>query len=120
MDHLQRLQREDAGDAWARLRDPIRPDGGRQSGIDRLRQPRRQPAYGYPDIPAQAVVVSDQGTIYVANDFGVVSSKIGSGKWSNTAAGLPNVTVSDLVLVRERGVLYAGTHGQGVWSLKVR
>ncbi|HEX2445128.1 MAG TPA: hypothetical protein VHJ77_14380 [Vicinamibacterales bacterium] len=78
------------------------------------------PADGYPDIPAQAVIVSGNGTIYVANDFGVVSSKIGSGTWSNTAAGLPNVTVADLVLVRERGVLYAGTHGQGVWRLKVQ
>ena len=29
-------------------------------------------------------------------------------------------TVADLVLVRERGVLYAGTHGQGVWRLKVQ
>jgi hypothetical protein len=34
--------------------------------------------------------------------------------------GLPTVTVSDLVLVPERGVLYAGTHGQGVWRLKVQ
>jgi hypothetical protein len=73
----------------------------------------------YPDIPAQAVIVSNRGTIYVANDFGVVRSRIGSGKWLETAAGLPNVTVSDLVLVPERGVLYAGTHGQGVWQLKV-
>jgi hypothetical protein len=33
---------------------------------------------------------------------------------------MPNVTVADLVLVPERGVLYAGTHGQGVWQLKVQ
>jgi hypothetical protein len=32
---------------------------------------------------------------------------------------MPNVTVADLVLVPERGVLYAATHGQGVWQLKV-
>ena len=37
-----------------------------------------------------------------------------------TAAGLPNVTVSDLVYVPERGALYAGTHGQGVWQLRVQ
>jgi hypothetical protein len=73
---------------------------------------------GYPDIPAQAVVVSDKGTIYVGNDFGVVRSKAGSGKWHDTPPGLPNVTVADLILVPERGVLYAGTHGQGVWQLK--
>jgi hypothetical protein len=40
-------------------------------------------------------------------------------KWHDTPPGLPNVTVTDLVLVPERGVLYAGTHGQGVWQLKV-
>jgi hypothetical protein len=74
---------------------------------------------GYPDIPAQAIVVSGS-SMYVANDFGVVTSNIGSGTWSNTAAGLPHVTVADLVLVPERGVLYAGTHGQGVWQLKVQ
>ena len=74
----------------------------------------------YPDIPSQAVVVSSKGAIYVANDFGVVRQSKGSSVWYNTAAGLPNVTVADLVLVPERGVLYAGTHGQGVWSLKVQ
>ena len=107
-------------DARAHLRNPIRPGVRRQSGVDRVHQARRQRHDGYPDIPAQAVIVSANGTIYVANDFGVVRSKIGSVKWSNTAAGLPNVTVADLVLVPERGVLYAGTHGQGVWQLKVQ
>ena len=34
-----------------------------------------------------------------------------------TVHGL-DVTVADLVLVPERGVLYAGTHGQGVWMLR--
>jgi len=28
--------------------------------------------------------------------------------------------VAVLVLVPERGVLYAATHGQGVWQLKVQ
>jgi hypothetical protein len=32
---------------------------------------------------------------------------------------MPNVTVSDLVYVPERGMLYAATHGQGAWGLKV-
>lgn len=76
--------------------------------------------FGYPDIPAQSVVVSDRGWIYVGNDFGVVRSRRGSGRWFDTPPGLPNVTVTDLVLVPERDVLYAGTHGQGVWQLRVR
>jgi hypothetical protein len=30
------------------------------------------------------------------------------------------VTVADLVYVPERDLLYAATHGQGVWQLRVR
>lgn len=74
---------------------------------------------GYGDIPATSIIVTPKGTIYVGNDFGVVQKQKNSPVWHLTAAGLPNVTVSDLVYVPERGVLYAGTHGQGVWQLKV-
>lgn len=75
---------------------------------------------GYGDIPATSIVVSGNGTLYVGNDFGVVQKQKNSSVWHMTAAGLPNVTVADLVLVPERGVLYAATHGQGVWQLKVQ
>ena len=36
------------------------------------------------------------------------------------AAGLPNMLVADLVHVPEKDVLYAATHGQGVWQLQVQ
>lgn len=75
---------------------------------------------GYGDIPASSIIVTPKGTLYVGNDFGVVQKQKNSPVWHLTAAGLPNVTVSDLVYVPERGVLYAGTHGQGVWQLKVQ
>ena len=75
---------------------------------------------GFGDIPASSIVVSSSGTIYVGTDFGVVQKQRNSSVWHLAAAGLPNVTVSDLVHVPERGVLYAGTHGQGVWQLKVQ
>ena len=75
---------------------------------------------GFGDIPASSIVVSENGTLYVGNDFGVVQKQKNSDVWHMTAAGLPNVTVADLVLVPERGVLYAATHGQGVWQLKVQ
>jgi hypothetical protein len=75
--------------------------------------------HAYGDIPAQAIVVTGKGTLYVANDFGVVRKRKNSQTWRDAAKGLPNVTVADLVLVPERGVLYAGTHGQGVWQLRV-
>ncbi len=74
---------------------------------------------GYGDIPANSVVVSAHGTIYVGNDYGVVQKQKNSSVWHLPAAGLPNVNVPDLVYVPERGSLYAATHGQGVWRLKI-
>jgi hypothetical protein len=75
---------------------------------------------GFGDIPATSVIVSPAGTIYVGTDFGVVRKQKNSPVWHLAAAGLPNVTVADLVYVPERDVLYAATHGQGVWRLKVQ
>jgi len=75
---------------------------------------------GFGDIPATSVIVSPRGTLYVGHDFGVSQKQKNSPVWHPTPAGLPNVTVSDLVYVPEKGVLYAGTHGQGVWQLKVQ
>lgn len=74
----------------------------------------------YPDIPAQSVVRTAKGFLYVGNDFGVVRRTPGNSTWEEAGAALPNVTVADLVLVPERNLLYAGTHGQGVWSLRVQ
>jgi hypothetical protein len=75
---------------------------------------------GFGDIPASSIIVTPKGTIYVGTDFGVVQKQKNSSVWRPAAAGLPNVTVSDLVYVPEKDVLYAGTHGQGVWQLKVQ
>jgi hypothetical protein len=75
---------------------------------------------GFGDIPANSIVVAPSGTIYVGNDYGVVQRDRGSTVWRLPAAGLPNVNVPDLTYVAERGVVYAATHGQGVWQLKVQ
>jgi hypothetical protein len=74
---------------------------------------------GFGDIPASSVIVTSAGTLYVGTDFGVVVKQKNSSVWRRAAAGMPNVTVSDLVYVPERGMLYAATHGQGAWGLKV-
>jgi hypothetical protein len=70
------------------------------------------------DIPATSLAVSDRHSIYVGTDYGVVVSTV-AGQWQPAGSGLPNMPVSDLVLVPERGLLYAATHGQGAWSLTV-
>ena len=77
------------------------------------------------DIPATSVAVSDSGTIYVGTDYGCVASK-GDGVWRQCGKGLPRMAVADLIYVRDQmnppykgqELLYAATHGQGVWSLK--
>jgi hypothetical protein len=73
----------------------------------------------YGDIPANSIIVTSSGRIYVGNDYGVVVKQPDSDGWKPAPAGLPAVNVPDLVYVPEKGVLYAATHGQGVWQLKV-
>jgi hypothetical protein len=50
----------------------------------------------------------------------VVVKEPNSSVWKRAPAGLPNVNVPDLVYVPEKDALYAATHGQGVWLLKVQ
>ena len=40
---------------------------------------------GYGDIPASSIVVSENGTLYVGNDFGVVQKQKNSDVWHMTA-----------------------------------
>jgi len=75
---------------------------------------------GYGDIPANRVLQTNRGTLYVANDYGVVVKEPNSDVWKMSPAGLPNVDVADLIYVPEKDALYAATHGQGVWLLKVQ
>jgi hypothetical protein len=75
---------------------------------------------GFGDIPANSVIETPRGTIYVGTDYGVVVKQPNSPVWRLPAAGLPNVNVADLVYVPEKDTLYAATHGQGIWQLKVQ
>lgn len=75
---------------------------------------------GYGDIPANAIIQTNRGTLYVATDYGVVVKEPNSEVWKMTPAGMPNIDVTDLIYVPEHDALYAATHGQGVWKLKVQ
>ncbi len=70
------------------------------------------------DIPATSVAVTDKGTIYVATDYGVAASS-GDGVWREAGKGLPRMPAADLMYIPGKKKLYAATHGQGVWELKV-
>jgi hypothetical protein len=69
------------------------------------------------DIPATSIAVAKDGTVYVGTDYGCV--KRSGGSWSECGTGLPQLPVSDLSYVPRRNALYAATHGQGVWKLRV-
>jgi hypothetical protein len=75
-------------------------------------------AGAFGDIPATSLAVTDEGLLVVGTDYGAVTST-GDGSWEEAGKGLPNVVVSDLVYVPSRDLVYAGTHGQGVWTLRV-
>jgi hypothetical protein len=75
---------------------------------------------GYGDIPANSIIVTLRGTYYVANDYNVVVKEPNSDVWKMSPAGLPNVDVAHLIYIPQKDVLYAATHGQGAWELKVQ
>ena len=75
---------------------------------------------GFGDIPANRIIVTNRGTYYAATDYGVVVKEPDSTVWKMAPAGLPNMDVADLIYVPEIDSLYAATHGQGVWQLKVQ
>lgn len=71
------------------------------------------------DLPVTGIARdSSTGTLYAATDFGVLSSS-GGGTWKPVAAGMPQVEVSSITVDPSTHVLYAATHGRGIWSLSL-
>ncbi|MCU1452665.1 MAG: hypothetical protein JWN46_811 [Acidimicrobiales bacterium] len=67
-------------------------------------------------------VVFDQATgdLYVSTDFGVLRRASESRRWHRVNGGLPPVAVYDLVIPRGGRVLYAATHGRGIYRLDLQ
>jgi hypothetical protein len=84
------------------------------------------------DLPVDDIVRDDQTqTLYVATDFGVLAGKNdGTGGW-HVLAGMPRYEVTHLELQPSNRVatcvgmkhcdrvLYAATHSQGIWRLRL-
>lgn len=62
---------------------------------------------------------SVKGNVYVSTDFGVAVLDSGSKDWDRAANGLPIATVAGITLSESGRVLYAATHGRGVWKLNI-
>lgn len=63
------------------------------------------------------------GDIYAGTDFGVLRLANGTTNWVKAGEGLPGVAVYHLLLApgekAGQRVLYAATHGRGVWRVKL-
>jgi hypothetical protein len=72
---------------------------------------------GLGDQPVTGIAYDADGhRLYVATDFGVLVRR--EGDWLQAAAGMPPVAVYQLVLDPGSHLLYAATHGRGIYRLE--
>lgn len=57
------------------------------------------------------------GDLFISTDFGVAMLANGASTWTPAAGSLPPVAVYGLTLNSNGRVLYAATHGRGIWAL---
>ncbi|HJQ04470.1 MAG TPA: hypothetical protein VJ872_03445 [Nocardioides sp.] len=74
---------------------------------------------GLPDVPINSVVLdpSDSKTLYVGTDVGAFISTNGGAKWFVLGSALPKVSVWQMDYDASHGVLVAGTHGRGAYTM---
>lgn len=69
-----------------------------------------------PDVPADSVIVLENGPIVLGTDLGVLVSSDHGSSWSRLGGNFPATTVMQ-VLQGPDGRVYAATHGRGIWSI---
>jgi len=62
---------------------------------------------------------SNTGDLFASTDYGVLMLSPGGNQWSPAAANLPPVAVYGLTIDSDARLLYAATHGRGIWRLKL-
>jgi uncharacterized repeat protein (TIGR01451 family) len=75
-----------------------------------------------PDVPVNSVVIdpSDNRIIYVGTDVGTFVSTNGGNKYNVLGTGMPKVATWQLDYDATNGVLAAGTHGRGAYTIANR
>ncbi|HEY6399272.1 MAG TPA: hypothetical protein VIX82_17650 [Solirubrobacteraceae bacterium] len=72
------------------------------------------------DLPITGIVRDDlTGDLYVSTDFGVLRLPHKAVKWERAASGLPIVATYGLTIDSRARLLYAATHGRGVWRVRL-
>jgi hypothetical protein len=75
-------------------------------------------SYDLGDVPLRDMVYDPAlGDIYASGDWGVMRLPGGATSWMDAGTALPQVATYSLSIDRVARVLYAGTHGRGVYSL---
>jgi hypothetical protein len=75
---------------------------------------------GLPDAPVTALAIDRvNGDLYAGTDFGVWRRPVAGGPWAPVALGLPRAAVFWLEYHDGSKTLVAGTHGRGVYTLKL-
>jgi hypothetical protein len=59
------------------------------------------------------------GDVFASTDYGVLMLPAGGSAWLPAAASLPAVAVYGLTIDADSRLLYAATHGRGIWRLKL-
>jgi len=72
---------------------------------------------GLPAIPMDTISMETSSILWLGADDGVYRSTDAGGSWARFGSGLPHVPVYEIAIDRDRGRLFAGTHGRGVWIL---
>jgi hypothetical protein len=77
-------------------------------------------SYDLGDQPVTGIAEDgDTGDLFAATDFGVATLAPGTSSWVKAGTGLPSVATYSLNLVQGSHILYAATHGRGVWRIAV-
>jgi hypothetical protein len=78
-------------------------------------------SYDLGDQPITGVAFdADNGDVFAATDQGVLMLARGGSSWSPAAPHLPPGAVYGLTIDSDARLLYAATHGRGIWRLKLR
>jgi photosystem II stability/assembly factor-like uncharacterized protein len=72
-----------------------------------------------PDAPGNALVIVGSQLV-LATDVGVFTSNAsGTPSWSRLGHGLPNASANNVTVAPDGRAIVAGTHGRGIWTLRL-
>jgi hypothetical protein len=71
----------------------------------------------YPDVPTSSIKQAPNGALVAGSDLGVFYRAPGTTTWKRLGTNLPMVSVTDVEFAPATNVVYAATHGRGIWSI---